>query len=400
MIQIDQLQQLDPAAWTAVLGRKTETRGVIATNISHEPLDYGRNVVRYHVTLAGHSDPVTFIGKRTNAAETLFYRELAPEIAPLAPECWFSQIQGQQGWIVLDEAYSDYRPQGWTHRDVEAVLDDLASLHAEYWEQDSFLRLLGWLPQRFNQTARETINSPTQVAQFRYLAEQGASISEHAIRTAGRLSPLFIKASAGLDMLREWGGWPMVLGEKHLRAAAELLDDPVPVIQPLRELPMTLLHGNPAPTNWRLSLVQERRLLDWQNLSIGPAVCDLVCFMEQFELVRDEEGNWQRRLVRPASEETIIDGYILSMSRKAGRSFNARLLRQAIPAARCLYVITSWLPCFADWFQRFPSGRHAWQKINQMSDEQLVAAGYARLANLRPYLAGVFNRFLTAYRTL
>jgi hypothetical protein len=88
------------------------------------------------------------------------------------------------------------------------------------------------------------------------------------------------------------------------------------------------------------------------------------------------------------------------MAHKVGRSFNARLLRQAIPAARCLYVITSWLPCFADWFQRFPSGRHAWQKINHMSDEQLIAAGYARLANLRPYLAGVFNRFLTAYRTL
>lgn len=402
MIHIDQLQQLDPAAWTAVLGQRPATREVIATRVSHEVLGSGRNVVRYCVSLADYSDPATFIGKRTNAAEALFYRELASEISPLTPHCWFSYVRGQQGWIVLDETYGNYTPQSWTHHDVEMVLDDLAALHSEYWEQEGFLRLLGWLPQRFglSQVNETTLQQAAQIADYSYLTSQGASISEHAIRAAGHLSPLLIRASAGLDMLREWGGWPMVLGEKHLRAAAELLDDPVPMLQPLRELPMTLLHGNPAAPNWRLSLFQERHLLDWQNLVIGPAVCDLVSFMEQFELVRDEGGNWQRRLVCPASEETMIDGYLLSMSRRLGRSFNSRLLRQSLPAARCLYVMTSWLPCFADWFQRLPSGRHAWQKINRMSDEQLVEAGYGRLANLRPYLAGVFDRFLGAYRAL
>ena len=36
-----------------------------------------------------------------------------------------------------------------------------------------------------------------------------------------------------------------MLGESHLAAAADLLDDPVPLLGTLEDLPWTLLHGAP-----------------------------------------------------------------------------------------------------------------------------------------------------------
>src|SRR5690606_41890300 len=77
------------------------------------------------------------------------------------------------------------------------------------------------------------------------LLEEGpaAVLSRHAVRNAGRLAPHFLRAANGLVVIRDLGGWPGVLGESHLAAAADLLDDPVPMLAPLLDLPVTLLHG-------------------------------------------------------------------------------------------------------------------------------------------------------------
>jgi hypothetical protein len=186
-----------------------------------------------------------------------------------------------------------------------------------------------------------------------------------------------------------------------LTAVADLLDDPLPMLQPLRELPLTLLHGNPFSYHWRTTFLGGRCLIDWQKAAIGPGICDLVNFIEQFDLLYFGAERWPMQM-RPEcllSEETMIDSYLLSLSSKLNNQFNAREMRLAIPAARCLYVIINWFPYFAGWFADMPN-RYTWQKVNRMSDEQLKGTAFEPIAGFRPYLAAVFQRFLQAYRML
>jgi hypothetical protein len=96
----------------------------------------------------------------------------------------------------------------------------------------------------------------------------------------------------------------------------------------------------------------------------------------------------------------MIDSYLLNMGGKIGPSFNATAARNAVPAARCLYLLTTWLPRFALWFQTVPDDLKDWHEFNQMCDEDLAAAGFDLMVGIRPYLSNLFQRFLAAYRML
>jgi hypothetical protein len=208
-----------------------------------------------------------------------------------------------------------------------------------------------------------------------------------------------VRAAEGLERIQLLGGWPNIFEEQHIQAVVDLLDDPVPMLQPLQEMPATLLHGNLSPAKWQFNLFNERYLLDWERMTTGPAVMDLVQFIEEFDLLADESG-WRIRSCWPLLEETMVDSYILRMGGKLGSSFNATHTRRAMPAARCLYVLTTWLPRFASWFQSIPDNRQAWHNFNQLCDEELAEAGFELMVGIRPYLTNLFQRFLNAYRML
>ncbi|MCP4429098.1 MAG: hypothetical protein GY803_31825, partial [Chloroflexi bacterium] len=132
-----------------------------------------------------------------------------------------------------------------------------------------------------------------------------------------------------------------------------------------------------------------------------PSVCDLVSFVDQFDMLYGGDGRWpiQLRPEWPITEETMIDSYLLSLSTQLGDKFNARDMRLALPAARCLHVLTNWFPYFANWFSDMPN-KFTWQKVNRMSDEELINTTFQPMVGFRPYLTGVFQRFLRAYRML
>ena len=83
-VDVLQLQRRDPLAWTVLLSRSPELADVIVTAVTAEPLwdmslvtpgratvERVHHVRRYVLTLAGCSDPITFIAKQTNAIEAL-----------------------------------------------------------------------------------------------------------------------------------------------------------------------------------------------------------------------------------------------------------------------------------------------------------------------------------------
>ncbi|MDX1523783.1 MAG: hypothetical protein R3264_19300, partial [Anaerolineae bacterium] len=375
-VDIRQLQREEPSAWTALLRRQPDLDQVTVTAVNTQSLPTSdptsaRSLVRYSLTLADHSDPITFIGKRTTRTEALFYKKLAAQIPFLAPHCWLAQVTKTAGWIILDDVPNDYTPEKWDAAAVEDIISHMTTLHALHtasWQGQQRKNTQQWLPHFIDRERKRYTWRALRAEQAVYFDEGPAAlISEHAIQSAGRLAPTLLQAANGIVVMRSLGGWPGILGESHLTAAADLLDDPLPMLEPLSNLPVTLLHGNPHSYHWRLTLFQECYLLGWDGVQIGPGIYDLVRFVEQFDKLypHGRNGRMAVRSHSPISEETIVDSYLITMKKKMGGAFDARSARQAIPAARCLHVLTTWFPYFATWFAEMPH-KYAWQKVNRM----------------------------------
>jgi hypothetical protein len=391
MFTVEELQRLDPGAWTYLLAEVLQTPGLVVTDVASEPCSPDRNVLRYVVTLYGHSDPVCFIGKRTEAVEARFYHEVAPILPALTARCWHKQINGSHSWLLLEEIHADYAQEQWTVKDVESIIGQMATLHSATWQQAPVWAEKGYFPSFIGSQNNTYCRDKQQLP----------LLSAHALRHSGRLAPLLQQAATGLEQLRAVGGWPGVLGEQQMMAAADLIDDPLPMTLPLQQLAPSLIHGDMAPGHWRLSLFNEKRLLDWRYCAVGAGVHDLITFIEQFGLIQDENGRWLLRQQWPANEETMVDSYLLHMSSALGPSFSARAVRQAIPAARCLYVVTTWLPRFAAWLSESAGEADPVTRIRPHGQRpHLAEAGPAQMVGLQSYLAGVFRRFLGAYKLL
>ncbi len=408
-VDVAQLQKRDPQAWTVLLSSQSELDDVIVTAVVAQPLRHdkttlkdSRQTTRYLVSLANHSDPIPFIGKKTTVTEALFYRDFA-HIAPnLAPHCWYTHLTENQGWVILDDVPSHVPIAQWQAEDVEDVISKMALLHATFWNKPDFYRRYTWLPHFIDRNEKQFSLDELREGHAVYFEEGPAALlSDHALNHVGRLAPKFLEAANGLAVMKALGGWPGVLGETHLAAAADLIDDPVPMLEPLKRLPSTLLHGRMHVYHWQLTLFGDHRLLDWRNLSVGPSIVDLIYFQEQFDLIPTTDGfpKVQLREHSPISDETLIDSYMLAMKSQLGSLFDARLTRMAIPAARCLYIITNWFPYFASWFDKMPD-KYLWQRFNRTSDPHLTERALQPMIDYRPYLKGAFQRFLQSYRML
>lgn len=396
-MKINELISRDPAAWTTILQQRADTRAVSVTHVSAAALGHG--LIRFSLKLAGQSDPITLIGKRTNATEAAFYRDLGPRLGFLTAPCWYSYVGEERGWVVIEDVPDNRPPEKWGDRDVERVVANLAALHIAHWNRPTELRSYAWLPWfLWSTTPHETWSPLADNVRLRRPAAE--LVSPHAIATAGPLTLEFYRAATCLATLQKLGGWPGVIDQSFLDAVADLLDDPVPMLYPLRSLPSTLLHGEPAPRHWRLTLFGDCNLLDWQGVSIGPSVCDLVSFVENVEQVNTLAVGEQPREVTQLRMETLVDGYLLRMYEALWPLFNPRELRKALPAAQCLYVLTQWLPLFSHWFDPLAEEDATLAGSGRISDQSLLEAGCIAAVRHRPYLAELVQRFMQAFRAL
>ncbi len=408
-VDVAQLLRRDPQAWTALLSSRSGLEEVVVTAVTGRPIvrkmsagDHSPSVTRYVLVLANHSDPITLIGKETDIEEVNFYREFASALPSIAPYCYFAHGSEERGWIILDDVPNNRLRAYWSTQDVEDVISDMVALHSIYWDQNHIRDQHPWLPHLIDRKKRE-YSWPELQNELGSYFEQGpaALVSDHALRHVGRLAPRFLEAANGLAVMRALGGWPGVLGESHLAAVTDLLDDPVPMLEPLSRLPQTLLHGDMHTHHWQITLFDQRRLLDWANVTLGPSIYDLISFQERFELLIRSEEKLQIYVHEesPVDEETIIDSYLLAMKEELGSRFDARATRHAIPAARCLFMVTNWFPYFASWFDQMPDV-YTWQRVNRMPEDELANKSLGPLLSHRPILKRIFRRFLQAYRML
>lgn len=407
-VEVTQLLRRDPQAWTALLSSEPGLEDVVVSAVTGQPIlrkpspgDDSPRVTRYTLVLENQSDPITLIGKETTAQEACFYRDLAEALPFIVARCYLTHISGDRGWVIMDDVPNDVPQESWSARDVEDVISDMVEFHSIYWDQHQIRDRFTWLP-HFIDREQKSYDLPRLRSELGSYFDEGPSamVSDHALQHLGRLAPKFLEAANGVAVMRALGGWPGVLGETHLAAVSDLLDDPVPLLDPLSRLPQTLLHGDMHIYHWHVTLFDQRRLLDWHNVTMGPGIYDLVSLQERFDLlISDDETRIYARQDSPLDDETIIDSYLLAMKAELGPQFDARAMRQAIPAARCLQTIVNWFPYFAGWFEKMPDF-YTWQRVNRMSESELAARGIGRMLIYRPFLKRVFRRFLQSYRML
>ncbi len=403
-VKVSQLQRRVPGAWAALLQQHQGLEDLQVLDVTVEQPISWSGCTRYLLTLDGHSDAFPLVGKRTNELEARFYLELAQYLPAMTAKCWLSHVDGAHSWIVLDDVPDHWPAEGWAADDLEKVVAGLVAVHATFWEMGIVPDWPDWLPAHHSLPAP----GPARRGYYEMMREgssllglgRAAAVSAHALQVAGRLAPAFVRCAAGLETMRSLGGWPGIIEDSHLNIVADLLDDPLPMLQPLRELPLTLVHGNPIPRHWRSTLFNERYLIDWQESTFGPSVCDLISFLEAIQLLSIEQEKRGVPCPTPATFETIIDSYMVRMSMLLGRDFSARAARQAIPGALCLHVLLDWLPRFAQLFEPYLGSPHTWQMVTQMNDQQLERVGLGAVAGKRCYLQGLFRRFRSASQAL
>jgi len=391
MISVQELQNLEPAAWRRLLREPGSSAVMPIVHVEVEECSCCPNLVRYLLELANERDTLPLVGKWTTAVEARFYRDMAAALSDFTPRCWLSHLNQEQSWLILSDVSGHFEPAAWTEGDLERMVGVLAAVHTAFWKNGP---VLAWLPHLLHGSAKQEQAIRELVALFHgaayYPGPYQAALSEHAVRRSGRLAPMLLQAGLAVTLLRRLGGWPEVVSERVLAAVADLLDDPVPMIQPLLELPICLLHGNPAPHHWQLNLLGGVYLLGWEAAVSGPAVYDLMSYIEQLYQTPVLAGRF--------CEETVVDSYLLRMSSRLGKRFPARPTRLALPAARALYLLAVELPKLVPLLR--PLLRQPELPEQGLTDEWLQAAGALQLIEQRPFLTAMFGRLWRAFKLL
>lgn len=140
-VDIFQLQRRDPLAWSALLARCPETSDAIVTAVASESLcdqspampahlllsDCSHQVRRYTLTLAGVSDPISFIVKRTSAAEARFYSLYGDPPAQLSQDAITPTSMARRVGSSSTTSPADYPSTDWVPDQVDNMCRDSGS---------------------------------------------------------------------------------------------------------------------------------------------------------------------------------------------------------------------------------------------------------------------------------
>lgn len=186
------------------------------------------------------------------AAEARLYATLGQELPLRTPRVWHAEVDDAGRYVMVLE---DLVASGCTFprpRDSDvaqralATVEDLARLHAEYWESPRFATDLAWVPERAGFGSRDS-HDPAVAA------GAGAFVRKALERFRGEMPPAFDAVGA--------------LYSEHTAAVLDLWD----------EGERTLIHGDPHMGNLFADGARTG-FLDWAMVSRSPALRDVAYF--------------------------------------------------------------------------------------------------------------------------
>lgn len=195
--------------------------------------------------------------------EVGFYSSLASQIPMLTPGLIACSQEGD--WIVLEYLDDVRKPSAWTRHDYDQAIDALVGLHDRFWTLTEDLGAFFWL-------------SDPVAADF----DVHVAAAEKAIQ----------------GMME--GGRPGKLSGSSERVSllTRLTREAERVVRPLRSQPGTLLHGDYWPGNIAILPSGDQAVYDWQLAGVGPAVMDLLVFINKTDWWFGPLGDERIRLIK------------------------------------------------------------------------------------------------------
>jgi hypothetical protein len=173
--------------------------------------------------------------------EAGLYRALSTQLPMATPALIAADSAGS--WLVLEAVEAEPAGEPWSAAELGEAIDLLASLHERFWGLAEDLSAYPWLARPLTLDYEIHVYAAAQALGRIVRFEQPAVIAQSA---------------------------------RVLSTLGQLISQAEQVVQPLRALPFTLLHGD----FWQHNLLRDEDgdpiVLDWQLAAIGPGVLDLM----------------------------------------------------------------------------------------------------------------------------
>lgn len=172
------------------------------------------------------------------------YRRLAEHLPMLVP----ALVAGEEaeGWFVLEALTGLRLPHQWIPDDYREAITNLVAMHDRFHGLSETLQTYAWLARPLTTDYDETIEFTAEAAEI--------LLNDHPL-------PPFDQPRYA-EMLRY------------------LVTHTDQIVAPLRAETFTLVHGDYWPGNIGCSIDGRQRVFDWQLAAIGPAILDLVGFVQ------------------------------------------------------------------------------------------------------------------------
>ena len=175
--------------------------------------------------------------------EAGLYRALAGQLPMATPTLIAADSAGS--WLVLEAVEAAPAGETWAAADFERAITLMVSLHERFWGLAEDLSAYPWLARPLGLDYEIHVYAAAQALGQIVRDEQPAVIAQSA--------PI-------------------------LSTLGQIISQADQVVQPLRALPFTLLHGD----FWQRNLLHDEDgdpiVLDWQRAAIGPGLLDLLVF--------------------------------------------------------------------------------------------------------------------------
>lgn len=203
-------------------------------------------------------------------------------------------------WLILKHLPPGRRPDQWKAADYLLAIDQLAVLHDRFWSLDQDLAIYPWLEYPLRSGLDVYVTAAKSDAQ--HLAE-----------------PVSRVLAEGTDI--------PVLTNQIIQKLPE-------VVTNLRALPATLLHGDYWPGNIHIHPNSGITVFDWEDAAIGPAVLDLLNFIQ--------ESSWHFGKL-PLPQEELISHYRSRLAHTGGHIFQDDYWAQMWDNALMWTFVTGWI---------------------------------------------------------
>jgi hypothetical protein len=235
--------------------------------------------------------------------EVSFYLCLGEQVPLKTPQVLATQPEGD--WMLFELLTTGTNPDDWKTKEYLLAIDNLVLLHERFWSLDEYLDTYNWLGRPLTRDFEIYVQAAScGIDQF-------TSIRPPSVFTQ---DPDFLKVL------------------KSIIAQAGV------IAQELKNSPYTLIHGDYWPGN--LMVYPEGKLIayDWQHVSIGPGILDLVKFFQA--------SRWSFSPL-PVSQLELVTRYRQKLAEKNGFSWNDNAWKKQWDFALLWTFLTEWVDLLA-----------------------------------------------------